>query len=102
MIDRDAALLHYLFQLSIGDGVGDIPPHAPQNDFLLKMTPLKVDHATTSTLHDQWRSIAEYPSSEKLQQNRLAYPPPLEAPENLLLEYCLDSPLVYSQAVPPR
>jgi hypothetical protein len=52
--------------------VSHIPPHAPQNNFALKLTALEIDHAAAPPPRDQASSIAEHPSSEKLRQNHAA------------------------------
>src|SRR5262245_13269125 len=47
VIDRHPALFHHLFELAIAAQVRNIPPHTPQDDFLFKVTALKV-HSSTS------------------------------------------------------
>jgi hypothetical protein len=48
--------------------IGHIPSHRPQNNFPLKLAPLEVHHTASLPPHAQWSSIADYPSSENLQQ----------------------------------
>src|SRR5215471_14030856 len=66
MIDGYPSLAPHLLKLPIRYGIGHIPPDAPQNDFLLKLASLKVDHVASLPPYDQWSSIADHPSSEKL------------------------------------
>src|SRR5262245_5421436 len=70
MIHGNTPLAHHLLELPIRNRIRYVPPHAPQDNFPLKLTTLEVDHAAPPPPHDQWRSIAESPSCENLRQNR--------------------------------
>src|SRR5262249_4611178 len=70
MIHGNTPLAHHLLELPIRNRIRYVPPHAPQDNFPLKLTTLEVDHAASPPPHDQWRSIAESPSCENLRQNR--------------------------------
>src|SRR5262245_53756649 len=81
MIHGNTPLAHHLLELPIRNRIRYVPPHAPQDNFPLKLTTLEVDHAASPPPHDQWRSIAESPSCENLRQNlRLSFPPAHSAP----------------------
>src|SRR5215510_6256749 len=69
MIHGNTPLAHHLLELPIRNRIRYVPPHAPQDNFPLKLTTLEVDHAASPPPHDQWRSIAESPSCENLRQN---------------------------------
>src|SRR5215510_7714695 len=71
MIHGNTPLAHHLLELPIRNRIRYVPPHAPQDNFPLKLTTLEVDHAASPPPHDQWRSIAESPSCENLRQNRM-------------------------------
>jgi hypothetical protein len=47
VINRHSPFLQHFFQLTVRNGIGDIPPDAPQDDFFLEMTPLKVPQAAS-------------------------------------------------------
>src|SRR5262245_50304659 len=49
VIHCDTPLAHHLLELPVRYRVGHVPPHAPQNNFSLELTALKVDHTATST-----------------------------------------------------
>ena len=44
MVDRYSALLPQFFQLAIAQGIGQVPPHAGQDDVLHDMSSLEADH----------------------------------------------------------
>src|SRR4029453_9950035 len=58
MIHGHTPLAHHLLELPIRNRIGDVPSHAPQNDFSLKLTAFEVDHAASPPPRHQWRSIA--------------------------------------------
>src|SRR5712691_12306269 len=76
MIHGNTPLAHHLLELPIRNRIRYVPPHAPHENFPLKLTTLEIDHAASPPPHDQWRSIAESPSSENLRQNRSLAPSP--------------------------
>src|SRR5512135_705885 len=41
VIDRESALDHHLFQVTVAQGIPQVPAHAQQNKFRLKMTPFE-------------------------------------------------------------
>jgi len=41
MIDGDPALLHQLFDITVAQGIAEIPPHTTDDDFTSKVTPFE-------------------------------------------------------------
>ena len=69
MIPRNATLAPHLLELPLGEWIRDIPPHCPQVDFPLELTPRKIDHTAPPPPHNQGSSIAEHLLQAKLQQS---------------------------------
>ena len=44
MIDWHTPFAHHLLKVTVADPIAAIPPHRPQNQFTLKMTPLEIAH----------------------------------------------------------
>src|SRR5262245_55474889 len=44
MVDRHPAFLHQFFHLAVAQGIGQVPPHARQDNDLHKVGPLQADH----------------------------------------------------------
>ena len=69
MIDRDSSLAHHLFSLPVRNRVRDVPSYSPQDNGLLKLTALEVDHTAPPPSYRQGESIAELPLRKKLRQS---------------------------------
>jgi hypothetical protein len=46
MVERNAPLTHHLLGVEIAHAVTAIPPHRPEHDFTLEVTPPEVRHPT--------------------------------------------------------